>query len=771
VNSPNKRGILGVLAATLALGATGAVLMTRPGSAQNAQSSTPENVAGTIAARQPGAVGPIEGALIPAAEASSRPVPKPANAQDNIKIAKFVSQMLTSSHYSRHPLDDEMSAKFLDTLLDNLDPQHLYFQQADVAEFEKYRTTLDDLTLKGDTSPAEVIIGRFKERVEQNVAYATEALKTEKFDFTGNESILIDREKEPRPASPEEAKKLWLNRLRFEYLQEKLAGQKPEEITKKLTTRYSRLGRAIREWDGDDVIEQYLNSLTLAYDPHSDYMGRASAANFRIRMNQGLFGIGANLQSEDGYTKIVELIPGGPAERSKQLKPGDRIVAVGQGTTGEPVDVVDMKIDRVVEQIRGNKGTTVRLVIIPGDAKDDSTRKTVTLVRDEIRLEEQTAKGRLVEMPGPDGKMVRVGVIELNFFYQDPEKGKSATGDVEILIKKLKQEGATGLILDLRKNPGGLLTEAVSLTGLFIKEGTVVQVKSYNGTVRPDADEDPSVAWDGPLVVLTSRLSASASEIVAGALQDYGRAVIVGDPSTFGKGTVQAVVPLGQAMRSSGMGTTEDPGSLTLTVQKFYRASGSSTQLEGVKPDIILPSTLAGRDIGEKSYSNPLPWDTIETAKFTKSNQVSQFLPELRRRSEARIAADKGFTLLKEMNADSKKLLEQKTISLNEAKRKTEREQDQARVKTWEKDLAARGPGKEKIYPLTLKDAAKPGLPAPLTVKQLNDQEKKKTPDPDGDASDTSAAPERDIVLEETQRTLLDFVLLTRKQSGGITAR
>jgi carboxyl-terminal processing protease len=757
-----KQGLAGVLGIVVALCVTGAVVRSKSDAAQR----------GGLFQHVP-IVASTGGGITPPAGASSDGQPsKAASAEDDARIAMIVARLMGDQHYSRRPMDDALSSRLLDRYLDALDPQHLYFYQSDVQAFEKYRNQLDDLILKGDTTPAQEIFDVFKQRMEEQVAFVQDALKTEKFEFNGDDTYTVDRKKIPRPASEDEAKTLWRSRLRYEYLDRKLAKEKPEEIVKTLGRRYSRLERAFtKEFDSDDVLELYLTTLTHVYDPHSDYFGKATTENFGIQMKLSLFGVGAQLQSEDGYTKIVELTPGGPALKSGKLHPGDRIVAVAQGLDGEPVDVVDMKIDRVVEMIRGPKGTTVRLTIIPADAPDTSTRKTVTLLRDEIKLEEQAAKAQLVELPGPGAAKTRVGIIDLPSFYQDPDKGKSATEDVKALLTKLKAEGVSGIILDLRRNGGGSLQEAISLTGLFIKEGPVVQVRDPSGRVQVDSDEDPGVAYDGPLVVLTSRLSASASEIVAGALQDYGRALLVGDASTFGKGTVQAVISLGPIMQRLGRTTAQDPGSLKLTVQKFYRASGSSTQLRGVVPDITLPSLTDSLDIAEKSLDNPLPWDEIKSAEYRKENRVQPFVAQLKSRSATRLAADKDFGYLRQQIAQTKKMVDQKAVSLNEQKRSAERNEAEARQKARQKELALRSPDVIKIYPLTLRDATRPGLPAPVTAKQLADATQQRTAararvddaSTDGEDDTSSKYPERDILMDETERILLDYIALARK--------
>jgi carboxyl-terminal processing protease len=689
-------------------------------------------------------------------------------------IALVTAQMLQRFHYLRQPFNDAVSSKFLDRYIETYDPQHLHFLQSDLAEFEVYRTNLDHLTLpergaQPDTRPACEIFNRFVQRLQQRVAYADEVLRNEKFTFDTDERVVFNRKDLPFPKDLNEAKKLWRERLKAEYLQERLGkldakknaplqvkpsekkfapdsaadatilvptvssvttnsndGAEPkkteaEQIVETLTHRYHRNLHTFMDWDNDDVLQVYLTALAHVYDPHSDYFNKSQLDSFAIGMNLSLFGIGAELTSEDGYCTIHRLLPGGPAAKSNKIKENDRIIAVAQSNQ-PPVDVVDMSLSKAVQLIRGPKGTEVRLTIVPAGG-DSSARTMLTLVRDEIKLEDQEAKAKLIELPSTTGN-VRLGVIDLPSFYAsfDPSnnRGKaeprSTTEDVKRLLTKLKLENVAGVILDLRRNGGGSLEEAINLTGLFIKEGPVVQVKDYDQSVQEDDDRDPSVLYDGPLIVLTSRFSASASEILAGALQDYGRALIVGDSSTHGKGTVQSVQPLRDFLVRMGIrGLTNDPGALKLTIKKFYRASGASTQLKGVTPDIVLPSILnESKEIGEASLENPLPWDTIRSAKFDHLNLVDPYLLELRKRSTDRIASDKEYAYVREDIEFFKKQQADKTVSLNEQVRLKEKEEADARAKARDKERLTRPEPPEKVYEITLKLAQQPGLPPPV---------------------------------------------------------
>jgi len=676
----------------------------------------------------------------------------------------LTSKILESSQFAHQELDAKLAGKFLDRYLDTLDGAHLLFLQSDLDDFAKFRPTLAEVTRQqGDSSLAHLVFKRFQERLDQRVAFISNLLSVGKFDFTAEETFSYDRKTEPRPANIAAAKSLWHQQLRYEYLQEKLAGKKEADITKTLGRRSSRIAETMRKLSDKAVLEIYLEALAQVYDPHSDYMGPEQLKSFEIAMNLSLIGIGATLQSEDGYCKIKELVPGGPAARSGLVKNGDRIVGVSQKAGGEFTDLVDLPLSQAVDLIRGKKGTSVFLNIIPADATDDSTRKSITIVREEIKLEDQQAKAQIIDLPSGD-KIQRIGVIELPTFYAGEGNGKgvptSCTADVVRLVTKLKQENVTGIILDLRRNGGGSLQEAIDLTGLFIPSGPVVQTRGIEGRTEIGRDRDDKTAYDGPLVVLTSRFSASASEILAGALQDYGRAVIVGDTSTFGKGTVQTIVPLARIMQSEGLVPGSDPGALKVTISKFYRPSGKSTQLEGVKADIVIPSLTDLPEIGESDLGNPLPWDTIPAVKFTNSNRVGSSLAALRTRSNLRVAKDPDFAELKTAIERYRKMRDDKSVSLNEAQRQKEKSELEARIEASKKQRLARATPTPAAYEVTLKNVSKPGL---------SDLVKPKTPaaapDADPDTFDEIAAtPTEDLILLEAQNILTDYASLLKGQ-------
>lgn len=688
-------------------------------------------------------------------------------------ITRLTASLLARSQFAHHPLDDKLAGAFLERYLEALDGERSLFLQSDVAEFAADATALArDTRRSGDTRLAHAIFARYLERLEQRTAFVTSALQRETFDFTGNDVYPLDRKNAARPSDAAAARVLWRKRLRFEYLREKLDDKSPQRIADILTRRADRLLQAMRGYSRDAVLEIYLSALAQVYDPHSDYLGREQMEEFAITMNLSLVGIGARLQSEDGRCKIVDLLPGGPAARSGALSPGDYIVAVAQDGE-EPVDVVDLPLARTVDLIRGPKGSTVILTVAPASVGDDAVRKTVTLVRDEIKLQDRRAKARIVDVPDGQGTTRRLGIIELPSFYSDlgDERGRarrpaagrtSAAADVAVLLRKLKAENVRGLILDLRFNGGGSLEEAIDVTGLFI-DGPVVQTRGPDGDIEVGTDPDPSVLYDGPLIVLTSRFSASASEIVAGALQDYGRAIVVGDPSTFGKGTVQSVVPLAPLMERSGLPFSREPGALTVTIRKFYRPSGASTQLRGVAPDIVLPSLSAGNEIGESALDNPLPWDTIPAARFDRLSATGPYLDRLRELSARRVAGAGEFAYLRDEIARLARRLQTNAVSLNEAQRRQEIADLEARRKAHETLLRTADSLTPVTYAISVQDATRAGLPPPLergATAEAGRDVAREPADDTGPGDMTDPSPRHDVILREAQRILSDYVSL-----------
>jgi len=591
---------------------------------------------------------------------------------DAEQICVSVGRLLEEGHYTHQQLNAEMSQKFLRNYLELLDFSHLFFTQKDVdALTAKYGTALADDVLLGNLKPAYEIYDLYQKRVDERVGKIKELLK-QPTDFKTDATVELRREKAPWPKDEAEADQLWKGRIASELLQEKLSEHPIEPGPQLVGRRYDRIARNVHEEDREEQVKLYLDALAQTYDPHSEYLSKADFKNFNIQMGLSLVGIGAMLRTEDGYAKIESLVTGGPAQVDGRLKVGDRITAVGQGQ-GEFVDVRDMRLDKVVEMIRGKKGTKVRLLAIPANASDPSQRKSVDLVRDEIKLKDQEARADIIIKKDENGNPVKLGWLTLPSFYADMDRhSKSTTRDVLALLKRLKKENIAGLVVDLRRNGGGSLEEAISLTGLFLKSGPIVQTKSSNGNIVVSSDPDPGVAYSGPLVVLTSRQSASASEIFAAALQDYGRAVIVGDKNTFGNGTVQTILPIGRFTSLLGS-RSDDDGELKLTIQKFYRVAGGSTQLHGVASDIVLPTLTDLPEFGEGALKNALPYDEVPKARFTKwSDGHPLFVEELKRRSAERAQHDSEFHYVMEDMERLRHKLDENRITLNEDARRKE---------------------------------------------------------------------------------------------------
>ena len=680
------------------------------------------------------------------------------------RITFAVGKLLENGHYRQVPLSDTISEIFLKNYLNALDYNHLMFLQSDIDEFEqKYGKTLGDAVLKGDESPGFKIFAKYLDRLSERQKWVDKILD-EKMDFTKDESFLANRAKAPWPKDGEEAMQLWRARIKFELLQGRLAKDKPEETVQTISRRYKRLERMMREFDNEEILQTYLSSLTHAYDPHSDYMSPSEAENFEIQnISMQLTGIGAQLEWDDGYTKIKMLMPGGPAEACKLLKPGDRIVAVAQGSD-EPVDVIEMRLNKVVKMIRGKRGTEVRLTVVPGHG-DSSARKIVTLIRDQIPLKEQLAKAKIVDHLDASGRVQRLGIITLPGFYDHCSR------HVDQLIQRLKKENINGLVLDLRHNGGGILEEAVNLTGLFISKGPVVQVRNSKKESTILEDTDARTAYDGPLIVLVSKLSASASEIVAAALQDYGRALIVGDQSTHGKGTVQTVLSLDQFLGSA----VPKPGKLKMTVQKFYRIAGSTTQRQGVTPEIVLPSLYDYLDIGEASLENSLPADNTDPLEHYQYNRVKPYLAELRKNSHERMTSDKDFVYLSEDIQEVRKQQEDKMVSLNEAKRLQEKADQKARTDARKKERAERKTPPEAAFNLTVEAVEKNKPLEPTSVAKQKEAEDAAiaasglaaSGDPE---EEVEKEPLVDAQLKESMNILADYVGLLSKPADRTVA-
>jgi len=700
----------------------------------------------------------------------------PVVAASKETIAMSVGRLLEEGHYTRQKLNEEISKKFLQSYLELLDFSHLFFTQQDVDALNtKYGNSIAGDVLLGTLKPAYEIYALYTKRVDDRVAKIKELLK-QPIDFKSNATVELSRQKAPWPKDEAEADQLWRGRITNELLQEHLSEHPIEPAPQLVARRYDRLARNVHEQDKDEQIKLFLDALAQAYDPHSEYLSKADMKNFSINMGLSLVGIGAMLRSEDGYAKIESLVPGGPAQLDGRLKVGDRITAVAQGQA-DYVDVREIRLDKVVEMIRGKKGTRVRLLAIPSDATDPSRRKNVELVRDEIKLKDQEARADIIIKKDENGDPIKLGWLTLPSFYADMDRHqKSTTRDVLALLKRLKKENIAGLVIDLRRNGGGSLEEALSLTGLFLKSGPIVQTKDYNGSIRISSDPDPGIAYSGPLIILTSRQSASASEIFAAALQDYGRAVIVGDKNTFGKGTVQTILPIGRFASLLGSHSDED-GALKLTIQKFYRVAGGSTQLHGVASDIVLPSLSDLPEFGEGALKNALAYDEVTKAKYTKwSDNHSLFVDQLRGRSEERVKNDPELHYVMEDIDRLRHKMDENRISLNEDVRKKELQDDKLRKEMRSKERLARNQEEPRIYRVTLDTVDKPNLqlimyPGKLAEAKKNgvspkvDPEAASDADSDlisgggqGDSKEPTIDPERD----ETLNILTDLVDLSR---------
>ena len=600
--------------------------------------------------------------------------------------AKLVYGVLSDSRYAYRPraLDDKLSAEMLDRYLESLDPGKLFFTAADIAKLDGYRTRLDDAIKSGEVAPAFEMFALYQQRVNARVVHARALLAKDIFNFEGEDRWNYDREDAPWVADTAELDKLWEQSVRNDWLRLKLAGKQPEDIRKTLDKRYANMAKGVAELNGIDAFQTFLNAYATSIDPHTDYFDPRAADRFEQSMSLSLEGIGAQLQKQEDVVVIRELIAGGPAMLSGKLKAGDRIVGVGQGATGPMEDVVGWRIDDVVEKIKGAKGTQVRLDIVPAEAVLDSKPTRIVLNRAKIRLEEQAAKGEVLNVPAAGAEPARrIGVIKLPAFYQDWEGRRtnsndyaSASRDVDRLLRDFRTQKLDGVVIDLRNNGGGSLSEAVELTGLFIDKGPVVQVRESGGRVQVDSDSTAGVAWDGPLAVLINRGSASASEIFAGAIQDYGRGLIIGETS-FGKGTVQNLVDLDRWPMNDG----KRFGQVKLTIAQFFLPGGSSTQNRGVVPDIKFPVTVDASEFGESTYKNALPWTRIAAVPHTRYGDFGALLPQLETLHGARVAQDKEFQWWSEDIAQFREEVAKKSISLNEASRRADRDRDAAKRK------------------------------------------------------------------------------------------
>ena len=593
------------------------------------------------------------------------------------KEAKVITYILDNNHYRKINLDDSLSSVILDSYVKSLDNNKQYFTRADLQKFEQYRDKMDDLIRAENIEVAYLVYNSFRKRFDERIKYAMDNLVNQEFDYSTDEYYESDRDKEDWAKNDAELNEVWRKMIKSQALSLKLAGKTQAEIEKMLRERYARLNKSVTQFNSEDEFSLYMNAVTEAYDPHTNYLSPKAADLFKQQMSLSLEGIGARLQTENDYTRVAEIINGGPAQKSDLIHVNDRIIGVGQGADGEVVDVIGWRIDEVVKLIKGPKGTTVRLQLLPAQTGVNGPPKVITLVRDKIKLEDQQAQKSLIRYQ-KGGKDLKLGVITLPQFYMDfdaYQKGDpnytSTTRDVQKLVKELQAENIDGLVLDLRNNGGGSLTEAIDLTGLFIKSGPVVQVKNSANKIETLTDDNPSLVYNGPLVVLTNRFSASASEIFAGAIQDYNRGVVVGE-STYGKGTVQTVINLNRFIHDPNNKVCE----LKITFQKFYRVTGSSTQHKGVTPDIQLPTALSPEQFGESSSPNALPWDEIRGTLYQKTPLVNnRVITNLTKSYQDRLKTDVALQRFVNETEETSRSFRETKISLNEVQRKKEMEE------------------------------------------------------------------------------------------------
>lgn len=657
---------------------------------------------------------------------------------------------LQTKHYSSVDIDDNFSSLVFDSYLDALDGSHLYLLQEDVDQFSNYRYTLDNSLQEASVEPGFEIYNIYYKRILERLIYAIDRVENhiDDMDFTLEESIELDREDAPYAENTAALDEIWRQRIKNSVLSLRLVGDSDEEISEKLSKRYRNQLSQVLKTNERDIFQAYLSTVAKAVDPHTAYFSPRDSENFNMGLSLSLQGIGAQLTTDEEYTKVVELIKGGPAERGEELQEGDRIIAIGQGVDGDFQDVVGMRLDDVVAQIRGEKGTVVRLNVIPADSVSESNATVVSITRDTVKLEDQSAKKEIIELSYND-QDYKIGVIDLPTFYFDFEAAargesdyKSSTRDVQILLEELKSEGVDAVVVDLRNNGGGSLSEANQLVGLFIETGATVQIRYSgirNGFTRSFGDNDPNIAYTGPLAVLVNRTSASASEIFAGAIQDYQRGMILGG-QTFGKGTVQEIIPM-------------DYGQVKLTRSKFYRISGASTQHRGVVPDITFPDFYdAYDDIGESSLDGALPWDTVRPVEYRPYEPVQALLPELRQMHEQRAEVSPDFIYLIDQIERTRELRDKDELSLNEVIVKTERE-------------ASRRAGFEAE---NMRRFLK-GLPLEewVTFEELNGEDEVDLASNDDtaladneDTEDSEEAEEDDPLLLESGRILADFIAL-----------
>lgn len=670
------------------------------------------------------------------------------------ETSRWLVRLLEQLHYKPIKLDDEFSAKILDNYIETLDPNKVYFYAEDVTGFQMYRTEVDDAIKSGNVELAFNIFTLYIKRIQERTDYALSLLE-KPFDFSIEEEYVWNREDVPRVVNEKAMNDLWRKRVKNDYLNLKLVDKEEDKIKDILSKRYNRISKRVGESNNEDVFQYFINSYATLIEPHTSYLAPRTSENFKINMSLSLQGIGALLGNEDEFVSIKKVIKGGPAEKQGELKNGDRIIAIGQGDSGSFTDVVGWRLDDVVSKIRGDKGTVVRLSVLSKNDSNDTKPHVISIIRDKVKLEEQAAQYQILNVNKGLNEQ-KVGVINLPAFYLDFEakaRGdkdyRSTTTDVRKILNKFKEEKVTSVVMDLRSNGGGSLIEARDLTGLFIDVGPVVQIKSSRGSVTVDRDLDKTIAWDKPLVVLTNRASASASEIFAAALQDYGRAVVVGERS-FGKGTVQSLIPLDNYASSDN---EHSMGQLKLTLSQFFRINGGSTQNRGVIPDIQFPDHAGSDSYGESEYDNALPWTSIKRSNYNMQGDLTHDIPQLRKYYKAREMVNPEFAFVKEDYDYYNELKEDITISLSEKTRKQESQKQEDRKKQ----------RKQKREAITAGDLD----PLITLVKVLYNSEtdiKSDVDEPDEEDeltnTENNSEPDGDFVLMEAARIVADLVNL-----------
>lgn len=683
--------------------------------------------------------------------------------------ASTLVRLMEQAHYNHDAVRASDYAEVIPDYMSDLDGQRLFFLGSDRAAFmERFgKNVYYNTAFLGNIDAAYEMFYVYQTRVGSRIAWIFKVLE-EDFDLTADEVYGADRSKAEWPATTDEADDLWRKRLKFELVGELLNKKSLDEAKAAVRKRYERMLKNLGEIEGTDLAELFLSNIARLYDPHSTYFSSATFEDFGIQMKLQLVGIGALLGLEEDLCVVKEIIPGGPADLGRTLKPNDKIIAVGQ-PGAEPVEIIGMKLRKIVDMIRGPKGTQVHLIVQPADATDASSRHRVTITRDVVKLNSARARAGVFQVPDAEGRNQNVGVITLPAFYGPAEEGDtdgertSASKDVARLIERLKAEGIEGMVLDLRRNGGGYLSEAIELAGLFIHKGPVVQVKNFNGDTQVDSDTSARIAYEGPLAVLVDRFSASASEIVAGALQDYGRAIVIGDSSTHGKGSVQQVVEMKQLSRALALSPAKT-GAAKFTIQKYYLPSGASTQLKGVVPDIVLPSIDDFLPIGEADLPRALVWDQISSSTFAGSRLDPAVLAPLLESSRRRQAEFEEFAYLRKHVEWFKSRQEQKLISVNLAERERQKvEDDQFRKQMqWQRELLAQGDFTYK--PFHLGTPPTPGIRAPR-----NEEDEDEGFDFDSEAPQTYAR--ADIHLRESLRVVADAIALGRNRELWASTR